>query len=320
MDGADTMSNSFNKFLVKSMHGKSVDDLLKESPDALRGISAATAKKLEKVFNIKSISDLARNRYFHRALAILLASGEIKFDPGPTLTWSNFFKEAPVDYYVQHPSGRFRLDFGPVYYRGRLDGTARIIVVGQDPAANEILGHRIFVGKSGQRIQGFLKKLGITRSYTMLNMFLFSVFGQVDSQLRTIAIEEPIFSFRNAFLNRLADENPIEAIVTVGKGAQFVVDKWPGSKAFPIVEIVHPAAPNESMLLSSWNSALNKLDKIVGPDDGEHPDPDPYGSTFLPKDITPIPPDDLPFGMPEWHGDGSHGQRDGNKKIIWTAP
>jgi uracil-DNA glycosylase len=314
------MTNSFNKFLVKAMHGKSVDELLKESPDALSGISSAKAKKLEEAFNIKSIGDLARNRFFHRALAILLASGEINFDPGPTLNWAKFFDEAPLDYYVQHPKGRFRLDFGPVYYRGRLDGTARVVVLGQDPAANEILGHRIFVGRSGQRIQGFLKKLGITRSYTMLNMFLFSVFGQVDSQLRAIALEDPILSYRNAFLNRLADENPIEAIVSVGKGAQFVVEKWPGSQAFPVVEIIHPAAPNESMLLASWNSALEKLRNIVGPDDGIQPDPDSYGTTFLPKDISPIPRYDLPFGMPDWHGDGSRGQRDGNKKIVWIAP
>jgi uracil-DNA glycosylase len=314
------MTDSFNKLLVKAMHGKSVDEILDASPDALFGVSKKNAQKLDEAFKIKTIRQLAQNRFFHRALAILLASGEIQYDPGPPLQWAKFFNGAPLDYYINHPSGRFRLDFGPVYYRGRLDGTARVIVVGQDPAANEILGHRIFVGRSGQRIQGFLKKLGITRSYSMLNMFLYSVFGQVDTTLRAIAKEEPILNYRNTFFDRLANENPIQAIVAVGKGAEFILDHWPGSRNIPIVGIVHPAAPNESMLLASWNNALEQLRDIVGPDDGEQPDPDPYGTTFLPKDKTPIPRYDLPFGMPDWHGDGSRGERDGNKKIIWSAP
>jgi hypothetical protein len=34
----------------------------------------------------------------------------------------------------------------------------------------------------------------------------------------------------------------------------------------------------------------------------------------------PIPRQDLPFGLPDWHGQGAHSHRDGNKKIIWSAP
>jgi uracil-DNA glycosylase len=314
------MTDSFNKMLVKAMQGKGIDEILDASPDALLGVSKNSAQKLDEAFKIKTLRQLARNRFFHRALAIFLASGEIQYDQGPPVQWAKFFADAPLDYYISHPSGRFRLDFGPVYYRGRLDGTARVIVVGQDPAANEILGHRIFVGRSGQRIQGFLKKLGITRSYTMLNMFLYSVFGQVDNTLRAIANEDVILNFRNTFLNRLADENPVEAIVAVGKGAEFVLDHWQGAPNIPVVGIVHPAALNESSLLNSWNNALEQLRGIVGPDDGEQPDPIPYGTAFLPEDMIPVPRYDLPFGMPDWHGDESRGQRDGNKKIVWTAP
>lgn len=314
------MTHSFNRMLVKAMHGKSIDEILNASPDAISGVSAADAEKLEEAFQVRSVRQLAENCFFRQAQAVLFASGAIGFDPGPPLPWAKFFAGAPIDYYVQHPSERFRLDFGPVYYRGRLDGTARIIVIGQDPAANEIVGHRIFVGRSGQRIQGFLKKLGITRSYSMLNMFLFSVFGQVDSQLRAVALEETILGYRNAFLDRLVEENPVEAVVAVGRGAQFVLEHWPGAERFPVVEIVHPAAHDEAMLLGSWNVALEQLREIAGPDDGEDPDPEPYGTEFRPEDQSPIPGYDLPFGVPGWHGDGPHARRDGDKKIIWTAP
>ena len=71
-------------------------------------------------------------------------------------------RRPPLAAYTDHPSGRFRADFGPVYYRGRLDGAA-VLLVGQDPSTDELLGHRILVGDAGQRVQGLLRKIGITR-------------------------------------------------------------------------------------------------------------------------------------------------------------
>jgi uracil-DNA glycosylase len=317
---ATLMSNSFDSFLVKAMRGKRVAEILNASPAGLAGVSSSDARKLEEAFGIRTIRDLARNRFFHRALALLAASGEIGFDPGPPFAWESFFNQAPLDYYLQHPARRFRLDFGPVWYRGRLDGSARLLVVGQDPSTNEILAHRVFVGRSGQRVQGFLKKLGVTRSYLMMNMFLFSVFGQVDAQLRAIALEEAIFDFRNAFLDRLAKENRLQAVMAVGSGASFVLKHWPGAKQVPVLEIMHPAAPDEAALLASWNRALAKLRPMLEPDEGQVPEPHPYGRRFLPEDHAPIPRNDLPFGLPDWHGTGAHSAREGNKKIIWTAP
>ena len=37
-----------------------------------------------------------------------------------------------------HPVKDFRVEWGPVFHRGRLDGTARILVIGQDPGQHEI--------------------------------------------------------------------------------------------------------------------------------------------------------------------------------------
>ena len=84
------------------------------------------------------------------------------FDPLRCRSGSDIFAAAPLAAYTDHPSGRFRMDFGPVYYRGRLDDTARILLVGQDPSTDELLGHRILVGDAGQRVQGLLRKIGIT--------------------------------------------------------------------------------------------------------------------------------------------------------------
>jgi hypothetical protein len=54
----------------------------------------------------------------------------------------------------------------------------------------------------------------------------------------------------------------------------------------------------------------------------------PYASAFwVDADYEPIPRRDLPFGVPDWHGVGSHAVRarkDDNttdhKRIIWKAP
>ena len=314
------MNNSFEKLIVKALRGKDPAELLEASPAALLGISAKAAQALATTFRIRTVRDLATHRHFHSALALLAAAGETGFDPGPPLHWQPFLGQAPLDFYVNHPARRFRLDFGPVYYRGRLDGTARLLLVGQDPSTNEILAQRVFVGRSGQRVQGFLRKLGLTRSYTMLNVFLYSVFGQFDAALRRTALEPAILDFRNAFLDRLKRENPIQAVVAIGNGARFALNNWPGAANLPVLEITHPAAPDEKALLASWNRALNQLRPLLQPDTGAEPDPQPYGNTFQPEDEVPIPRHDLPFGLPDWHGTGSRSTRDGNKTIIWTAP
>ena len=77
-----------------------------------------------------------------------------------------------------YPLDSFRVEWGPVFHRGRLDGSARVLVIGQDPATHEAIARRILVGEAGQRAQGFLTRLGIERSYVFINTFLYSVYGQ----------------------------------------------------------------------------------------------------------------------------------------------
>ena len=100
------------------------------------------------------------------------------FDPGyfaePLLTLCAEYPESNV-----YPSGQFRIEWGPIFHRGRLDGSARILVIGQDPAQHETVVRRILVGEAGQRVQGLLAKLGVTRSYVFINTYLYSVYGSV---------------------------------------------------------------------------------------------------------------------------------------------
>src|SRR3954453_7930087 len=103
---------------------------------------------------------------------------EHPFDVGyleePFRTLVRGYPEADV-----YPSDQFRVEWGPLFHRGRLDGSARVLVIGQDPAQHETIVRRILVGGGGRGVAGFLAKLGISRSYVLVNTFLYSVFGAV---------------------------------------------------------------------------------------------------------------------------------------------
>jgi hypothetical protein len=80
-------------------------------------------------------------------------------------------------------------------------------------------------------------------------------------------------------------------------------------------------------LLANWNQGLGALRPVVEPEAGVAVDNSNYGNDFTPADHEPIPRRDLPFGVPEWHGIGSHATRvklpnghTDHKRITWKAP
>src|SRR5258706_14170261 len=78
-----------------------------------------------------------------------------------------------------YPSSQFRVEWGPIFHRGRLDGSARALVIGQDPAQHETIVRRILVGEAGRRLQGFLAKLGILQSYVLVTTYRYIPYGTV---------------------------------------------------------------------------------------------------------------------------------------------
>jgi len=97
----------------------------------------------------------------------------IEFDSGPPAAWATLFSTLPD--YSQFKQN-FWFDWGPIIYRGRLDGTAKVLCIASDPGATERIAGRTLVGDAGQRVQGFLAKLGITHSYLCLNAFAYGLF------------------------------------------------------------------------------------------------------------------------------------------------
>jgi uracil-DNA glycosylase len=214
-----------------------------------------------------------------------------------------------------YPQADFRTEWGPVFHRGRLDGTARVLVIGQDPAQHEVIVRRSLVGAAGKRVQGFLRRLGIERSYVAINTFLYSVYGQGGGS-RNIA-NAPITAYRNRWIGAILDTSPIEVVVGFGGLAKLAWQAWlesPGAQGrapLHFAAVTHPTWPESSgktaleraaatrKMLKSWSTAQEQLaSHIQTPDDPIQLLP--YGEAFIKSDLPDIPAIDLPAGTPVW--------------------
>ena len=212
-----------------------------------------------------------------------------------------------------YPPDAFRLEWGPIFHRGRLDGSARILVLGQDPAAHEAIARRILVGEAGQRVQAFLAMLGVVRSYVMVNALLYSVYGQRSGDEH---IADPaVLSYRHRWLGAVLDTAPIEAVVAFVRLADSAWRTWcessEASALLPYAAVPHPTMPESSSggdpvtlqaayerMLTRWNQALAVLHPAV-----THPDTARPLLSFdvsAPPPTAPIPAADLPAGCPAW--------------------
>jgi uracil-DNA glycosylase len=233
-----------------------------------------------------------------------------------------------------YPADDFRVEWGPVFHRGRLDGSARVMVIGQDPAQHEVVTRRILVGAAGQRTQGFLARLGIDTSYVMVNAFLYSVFGQGGGERH--ADDAAIAAYRNRWLDALLVGGRVEAVVALGRLAGRAFEAWRETPSGRDVEvafqrITHPTAPESSAggdperyaeavrgMLANWNAGLEGLRPAI-----RHPDVDrdlvPYGEALTDADYAAIPERDLPAGLPAWMRSRAWADRRGDTPDLKRA-
>jgi hypothetical protein len=226
----------------------------------------------------------------------------MEWDKGPPSAIAQIFDNAPLSEYTARPK-KFRLEWGPIYYRGRLGGSAKVLLIGQDPAADENVARRILVGHAGQRVQGFLAKLGITRSYVMVNSVLYSIYGQFDDTMKTFMGLPGVKSWRNQLLDALLTPN-IEAVLAFGNAARYVVDNWPGAAGLKqqgrVFYLMHPTARPESAILTNWNGKLNAIAAKVTVDPDGTRDLTKYpGPKFKKTDLANVPLFDFGFGAPK---------------------
>ncbi|HEX2444036.1 MAG TPA: uracil-DNA glycosylase family protein [Vicinamibacterales bacterium] len=277
-----------------------------------------------------------------------------EFDPGPPANrkWARLFAETPNYRGLGRAlSGRdeFRWHFGPMFFRGRLtDGGVRVLVVGQEGAQDESLGHRSFVGGSGARMQHFLRHLGITRSYLFLNTFVYPIFGQYNGEdLLWLAQNpaSPIVNHRHAIFDYLVERNDLRLVIAVGRAAKESVHTWVKSRGgvcpsgshdvsrcastaivphTRIVGVVHPGAGGQggstSAIIEDFKRALRNIEEWAADDSSWLP-VDPGGERGTAESFkyrsAPIPLRDLPYGVAWRVGQGgtSSNRKDAQRGI-----
>ena len=212
------------------------------------------------------------------------------------------FMESAPDYQVElGDDTTFWYAFGPVLYRGRLDGSARVLCIASDPGPAECLpfARRTLIGDSGQKTQGFLAKLGLTRSYVLVNAFAVAMRpSQKTKGMRALRTNTAIMAARHGLYDRLLAGGALQAVVAFGEVANEAYDLWAASNpavgAIASFKLAHPAAIDRSgsgndAALKGWRNAVRILRGLVTPDsNGDASGPN-FGSYFTELDYVRIP-------------------------------
>jgi hypothetical protein len=329
-------------FFAAKRDGTSVGEALLELESATRGSLALEGKRFRLTANAakKSLrsgaSSLTLRIASRNVLTGTLAGDPLQLsrtvlrpipaaelaqsDPGPAGALKAFLATAPDYAALGLDPAMFWYAFGPVLYRGRLDGTAKVLGIASDPGPTECLPfvRRTLVGDSGQKVQGFLAKLGLTRSYVLVNAFAVALRPSKASAGRKLLGENAaLAAWRRGFYDRLLAGGAIQAVIAFGDNAQRAYELWaaasPAAAAVPVVKVAHPAAVDRDgsgndPALKGWASAVKKLRKLVSPDPDGDPGGRTYGAYFTETDYGRVPRWDLPAAAPRYVGDDSWGR------------
>lgn len=252
------------------------------------------------------------------------------FDPGPPQRFARQFAAVPS---YSELKDAFWLDWGPIFYRGRLDGTAKVLCIASDPGATERIALRTLVGDAGQRVQGFLNKLGLVRSYLCLNAYAYALIPGESEEGADLLLRPDHLAWRNALFD-MARTPALQAIIAFGAQARNAVANWPGRQGVPVYYLPHPSSRDPNILADKWRAAVNELRTLVTPDEGGDHDIANYGGELVEADYAPIPKRDLPFGLPDFMGDDgwlrtasppqfasvTRPRLDDRHTLIWKAP
>ena len=255
---------------------------------------------------------------------------EIEFEKGPSAAMAKLL--------LQHPDYTpvkdfFWFNWGPVFYRGRLDKSARILCVASDPGPTERISGRALIGNAGQRVQGFLSKIGITKSYVCLNGFIYSLHPSNLSDGIELLSDPVHTKWRNKIFKK-ATGTSLQAIVAFGEIAKKAVSLWTGKGNTPVFETYHPSYRfGESRLTADWNRVITALRGIITKDPDGNNDLPLYGNAIVESDYSPVPRRDFPFGTANFLGNESWLRTSGsggmnsvsrpsgdNFTLTWKAP
>jgi hypothetical protein len=169
----------------------------------------------------------------------------VEFDPGPPPNVAAHLDRVPS--YLAHQD-LFWYDWGPIFYRGRLDRSARLLCIASDPGPTERIACRTLVGDAGQRVQGFLSKLGLTHSYVCVNAYAYALLPSRSMSAIPILSEPEQQSWRNELLSMTVGPE-LQGIVTFGLQARIAVEQWNDAPPVMIKKVPHPSSRDATKLM-----------------------------------------------------------------------
>ena len=183
-------------------------------------------------------------------------------------------------------------------FRGRLD-EATVLVVADQHSHDDMMRGRALIGDAGQKLQHFLRNMGITQSYAIIRTLPVDTLGLDAKKVRKISTHKQVERVRKAVLERILSRNNTLVILTVGEHAADAVSKLNTDK----ISVFNLKSASDKNAAEDWSKQLKRILKVKYPRDDQKLE---RAFTYKDKDWKntrlEINRRDLPFGTVRWIG------------------
>lgn len=219
----------------------------------------------------------------------------LEFDRGPTPALARLLTGgaaglAGPDFAALGVAGAAAYGGGP-RYRGRFAGV-RMLVLADQHGHDDLFWGRAFCGEAGQRFQGLMAALGLTRSYLILRTLPVDTATEQDGKVWALADRPDVVAGHRAVAGRVLDDNPVAVVVTIGPHAERIAGRL-DLDGQPVEALPAWGTPGAQQ---AWAEAHGRLRSLGIPLD------QPPTAASWNGERAQIPRADLPFGVPRWQG------------------
>jgi hypothetical protein len=188
---------------------------------------------------------------------------------------------------------------GPIY-RGRPEA-AFVLILADQQSHDDLFSGRALTGEAGQRMQAFLKAIGIEQSYLILRTLPVDTLDLSASQVSTIIDHPQVQALYQTIVDRARLENDqLGLILTFGEHADHLAQNL----NLGGVSRVALKAWSDAGALADWQAQLAAIQQVNYDKDNSSPGFQYDGSRGQ------IPRIDLPYGVRRWVGtSGSRARR-----------
>jgi uracil-DNA glycosylase len=225
-----------------------------------------------------------------------------KFDAGPPAPFARLMMGgdsglAWPDFASLGVTSHESFGYGPIY-RGRPE-SARVLILADQDSHDDLFTGRALTGEGGQHFQGFLRAMGLDRSYLTLRVLPVDTLDLTTAQVDAIVDHPQVRKVYQAIVARVLANGQTTLALTIGPHAKRLAAHVLPTTV-PVVELLAWKTPGA---LANWKNALQQLQTKTYAKDAP--------ATFsYDGERAQIPRIDLPYGTLRWMGSsGDRGVR-----------